>query len=228
MYSSVIIITLSTFSGIAFASPLQIESRQTDGATTWSNPAGGGNINMFFSDATVNYGQAVPADLIAKNVSATCGTDGLCVQGSQDLGTYGIIVTDGLGKQDISYTAEGQYPSWIHNGFVSLLSAVMANQTKVHHKCYEDIEPCSGEANCPVGPKTCIKEYVAPAAVGVVQVNTEAATPGAMQVQFTVQQLFDTGLCNDLATVGAGLIGLVPEIGGIGGLFSIAALGCMS
>lgn len=114
------------------ASPIQNKPRQTSGQIEWTNPDGG-NLQIFFSDETVNFGTMNPADIINNNIAGTCEDEGVCIQGSNDVGQTQYVSGPGLADEDISYTAEGQYPSWIHNGLIAMMAGVMQNQTTVNN-----------------------------------------------------------------------------------------------
>lgn len=64
-------------------------------------------------------------------IAAYCGTVGTCIGAGTDVSVGGTQYLDGstLEDLDISFTAVGQYPAWVHNGLIDLLAESIESQT---------------------------------------------------------------------------------------------------
>lgn len=77
------------------------------------------------------YGQKKPSDIMRDQIASYCGTVGTCIGAGTDVDVGSTQYLDGstLEDLDISFTAVGQYPAWVHNGLIDLLAESIDSQT---------------------------------------------------------------------------------------------------
>ncbi|KAL9051193.1 MAG: hypothetical protein Q9162_006171 [Coniocarpon cinnabarinum] len=235
----------------ALASPFQPHEKREDTGGSGSAPETsnikwpadgsqnpGGNIQVGWANSGVLFGSQKPSDIIRNNVSSTCATIGTCINGN-DVSVPSSSLIDGgqVATLDISYTVDGDYPTWVHNGLIEMLAFVMDNQTTVQNNVcglYNDGAVCAGTTGGDFCPETkeCYDQYTAPGSVAVVLAGDNVdpnAAPGYISVQFTTKEEGSDGnLCDTMTTLGSGLAGFIADesAGPVGGIFTLASLFC--
>ena len=208
------------------------DSAPSTSEVKWSNPTGG-NLQLGFADQGLQFGTTKPSDIIRNNVSSICSTVGTCVGGNDVTMPKAQYIDSGdLEDLDISFTVDGDYPQWVHNGLIDMLAWAYDNQTQTNNVCYSPYatSSCNFESYCPQPQQSCQDQYTAPGSIAVVLAGDDApsdAAPGYISVQFTIQKDGDSGLCGNLFKIGSGVAGFIGEAGGpAGGIFSLASLFC--
>lgn len=110
-----------------------------------------GNMDVSFSNDTLDLGKFRPGDIIRNMVVNTCLDQGLCNEAEQ---TVGDTPFGNRATEMVYYTAHGTYVEWIHNALIEALASVAESQTVIKHDdCEEGPGYAAGcgtyEAYCP-------------------------------------------------------------------------------
>ena len=191
---------------------------------------GGSNTEITVSDSTIWWGCGVDPVQTLNNVSSVCQTSGACLSGSPYTLPVGYITPDSGDAQPnpetLSISATGNYPSWLHNGIVEALQAVMSAKGVVNT---QSAHWGSGPASGREGALTAGTCQVSQAPSEIVLTYFSAPNTLEATVDVTVTLGSDSGgFCGGALGDSAALVGAISGAFGAAGAGIAAIFGAIS
>lgn len=182
-------------------------------------------------DTTVSWGCGIDPVATLGNVSSICATSGQCIptdSWSTSVNFPPSWPGGNWASESLTITATGTYPSWIHNGLVEGIQAVMSAKgviTTSTVKWFDDNRPTGGQRPPQKRDGSC-QVAKAPNFIGLgvySSLNTLEATIG-VSIALQTQQ---NGFCTTISSISGAIAGAFgPEGAGLAAIFGIISATC--